>query len=58
MGKKILIVAMLLAVVAFTGYRVVASPSGEGLRMSPEARAEIAEMGNEATLAPEVLSSG
>lgn len=53
-----MIVAMLLAVVAFTGYRVVASPSGEGLRMSPEARAEIAEMGDEATLAPEILSSG
>ncbi len=58
MRNKMLIIAVLLAVVAFTGFRVAAAPSEEGLRMSPEARAEIAEMGNEATLALEVLSSG
>ncbi|KUK85199.1 MAG: hypothetical protein XE01_1257 [Synergistales bacterium 58_81] len=58
MRNKMLIIAVLLAVVAFTGFRVAAAPSEEGLRMSPEARAEIAEMGNEATLALVVLSSG
>ncbi len=58
MRKRILVAVVIIAVAAFAGYRIVGSSTGEGLRMTPEAQAEIASLGNEVTLAPEVLSSG
>jgi hypothetical protein len=58
MRNRILIALVVIAVAAFAGYRMMGSSAGEGLRMTPEAQAEIASLGNEVTLAPEVLSSG